>query len=167
MSEHPVPRRHTLDSRSKSAGHEEDDANLLRKARLERRFAEIKSTEAIHADANDTQFYGAYGHLRKCLDYNHHVHYKKQRQWLHDAIIEDSLFQESDWSKEDSELPTSSLWLILAVGDHGVGKHYVMKDLITSERLPLLSFVCIDPGVYDESNRICTRLPFRGGPFTN
>jgi hypothetical protein len=49
----------------------------------------------IHKSTSETfrnheaKFYGAYAEYRKKLDYKYHVHYKKERQWLHDSIIED------------------------------------------------------------------------------
>lgn len=143
------------------------------------------TTEELHAaDPTDVGFYGAHGHLRKTLlDYNYHAHYKKERQWLHDAIIEDALLKDTDddnrsvseteddrssaATEKSTELqvvepvaeaeavpipelhsyPTcTSLWLILAVGVHGVGKHYVIQDLIATNKLRLLSLVCIDTG---------------------
>lgn len=40
--------------------------------------------------ASEAKFYGAYAEFRKKLDYlKYHVHYRKERQWLHDSIIED------------------------------------------------------------------------------
>jgi hypothetical protein len=148
-------------------------------------------------------FYGIYGHLRQMLDYTYHSFYKKERQWLHDAIIDDALVSLLPPSKEEPETngatsstdrmnatatttsdsestvnqyslttlatkiaPTTStasttataakmmipqhqqqpMWMILVIGVHGVGKHYVIQDLIQRKRLRLLSFVGIDSG---------------------
>jgi len=57
------------------------------------------------ADATDKllleqhfQSYGVYGYIRQeRLDYNYHVHYRKERQWLHDSIIEDYLDGHDDY----------------------------------------------------------------------
>jgi hypothetical protein len=146
-------------------------------------------------------FYGIYGHLRQMLDYTYHSFYKKERQWLHDAIIDDALVSLLPPSKEEPETngatsstdrmnatatttsdsestmnqyslttlattiaPTTTsttatvakmmipqheqqpMWMILVIGVHGVGKHYVIQDLIQRKRLRLLSFVGIDSG---------------------
>lgn len=114
-----------------------------------RRFVVQKSTEELHsAEPNGIHFYGAHGKLRKDLDYNYHSHYRKERQLLHDAIIEDSFLADEDISVNQTALPTTSLWLILAVGVHGVGKHRAVQDLILTNRLRLLSLVCIDTGMF-------------------
>jgi len=118
--------------------------------RLVRRFSVRKSTEEHHSVSNDDNavgFYGAYGNVRKKLDYKYHVHYRKERQWLHDAIIEDCLLehQHDDWSHQEmtTVLPRTP-WLIIMAGVHGAGKHHVIRELIETERLPLLSYVCVD-----------------------
>jgi hypothetical protein len=38
-------------------------------------------------------------------------------------------------------------WLIFTVGVQGAGKHYTIDRLIKDERLNLLSFVFVDPGM--------------------
>lgn len=137
---------------SNSTGHLVDDQNgtqlsTAAKGRLIKRFSIQKSTEEHHKETDDTGYYGAYGSLRKKLDYSYHVHYRKERQWLHDAIIEDCLLehQHDDWSEQDmtTVLPKNP-WLIIIAGVHGAGKHHVIRELIDSKRLPLLSFVCVD-----------------------
>lgn len=93
-------------------------------------------------------FVGTYGHIRKRLDYTYHTHYVKQRQWLHDAIIQDSLIkQESGVTALDphNNLPLQKPVLILAVGVHGAGKHRVIRELVLSGKLQLQSLVDIDP----------------------
>ena len=124
--------------------------------RLVKRFSlRKKSTEEHHsvtaAAGGDAAavvgFYGAYGSLRKTLDYTYHVHYRKERQWLHDAIIEDCLLehQHDDWSHQEmSTVLPRTPWLILMAGAHGAGKHHVVRELMNTDRLPLLSFVCVD-----------------------
>jgi hypothetical protein len=55
-----------------------------------RRFSAIVSTEEHHASKDGGGlFCGAYGHIRKMLDYTYHAGtYNKERQFLHDSIIE-------------------------------------------------------------------------------
>jgi hypothetical protein len=139
-----------------------------------------KSTEELNAadvvdNPNDVGFFGAYGNLRKSLlDYSYHAHYRKERQWLHDAIIFDTMLQhdrrcddaagttnssssdddEKDTLQQLQQQPTTGIWLVLVVGVHGVGKHHVIQNLIASDRLRLLSVVCIDTGTY--VRMVCT-----------
>jgi hypothetical protein len=57
-----------------------------------RRFSTIESTEDYHTFQDEEAgalFYGAYGHIRKMLDYTFHAGtYNKTRQFLHHSIIE-------------------------------------------------------------------------------
>ena len=108
--------------------------------RLEsRRFSILMSTEDFNRETTDqVQYYGAYAHIRKRLDYEYHVHYKKERQWLQNSIVEDCLFQNGK-----HETPTQP-WLIYAVGVMGAGKHYTISTLVKDGRLPLLSYVLVD-----------------------
>ena len=52
------------------------------------RFTCEKSTSETFKNP-EAKFYGAFSSYRRKLDYKYHVHYKKERQWLHDSIIED------------------------------------------------------------------------------
>jgi len=51
------------------------------------------TTEEHFSTSDQIGFYGAYAKVRQTLDYSYHVHYRKERQWLHDAIIEDNLLK--------------------------------------------------------------------------
>jgi predicted kinase len=114
------------------------------------RFSVFQSTEQQNR-STDTQFYGAFAHLRKKLDYNYQSHYVKERQWLQDSIIEDMLDNEAE-TKVQCVTPTEP-WLVYTVGAQGAGKHFTIQQLVQHGRLPLLSFVAVDP---DEIRR---RLP--------
>ena len=115
----------------------------------------VVPTAELHADAN-ADFCGTYGHVRQLLDLRYHVRYRKQRQWLHDAIIEDSLLEHlhqktsehkhNNHAQNDEMLGGSSLWLILLVGVHGAGKHTTIRKLVDTQHLRLASFVCVDTG---------------------
>jgi hypothetical protein len=67
-------------------------ARVLRtsaKRTMMRRFSASVSTEEHHTSKKGGLFCGAYGHIRKMLDYTYHAGtYNKERQFLHDSIIE-------------------------------------------------------------------------------
>lgn len=86
-------------------------------------------TQVLHG--TDTPYFcGQYGHVRQQLDYAFHTHYRKERQWLHDAILEDSLLQHSHGFDEDQQHQTAyppataspsnstAPWLVLLAGVH-------------------------------------------------
>jgi Zeta toxin len=137
--------------------HETSDikTDLLVKRRFPKK---IRSTEEIHQWEDLTQppqFYGSYGHIRaneSLIDYTYHVHYRKERQWLHDSIIEDIFDRNSCNNVPQPALP-DSLWLIFTAGPMGAGKRYTVERLMTEGELPLLQFVFVDP------HEICTLLP--------
>lgn len=106
-----------------------------------RRFSVALSTESYFKTSEDTNCYGAYGHVREKLDYDYHSHYRKDRQWFHDSIIED-LLEHSD-STSVCEYPTEP-WLILSAGVQGAGKSFTIHNLIRTGYLPLLTFVYVD-----------------------
>lgn len=117
---------------------------------LARKFSVDRSTEEYFAEHGDPQYTGAFGHIRKRLDYDYHSNYRKERQWFHDGIIENFLMGEV------CELPQHP-WLILSCGAYGAGKHFTVHSLIESGRLPLLSFVHVDP---DEIRRTLPEYSF-------
>lgn len=108
-----------------------------------RHFSISHSTEDRCRSLDDEGFYGAYGHIRKKLDYSYHQHYRKERQWLHDSIIEAYL---QNGAYADPNCLPHQPWLILTVGCQGAGKRFTIDTLVKSNRLPLLSFVCVDVG---------------------
>jgi len=70
-----------------------DDEKAISKAAAEfEKAAEAEKGPTPGPKPHDgSLFFGAYGHIRSQLDYTYHSHYKKERQWLHDSIIEDAL----------------------------------------------------------------------------
>lgn len=133
----PVLKRHS------TTGH---DGSLLKDGHFKthiRSFSISHSTETLFKSLDDFGFYGAHGHIRKQLDYSYHQHYRKERQWLHDSIIEDYLHNGA--YADPNSLPCDP-WLILTVGCQGAGKRYVIDKLVNEGKLPLLSFVCVDTG---------------------
>jgi dephospho-CoA kinase len=130
-------------------------SSSMAKFQLVNRFSLKQSTEQMFRETTvPYKFIGTYGHLRRKLDYEYHAHYQKQRQWLHDAIIEDSLLHEhqhDDWSiPVETRLPdpNDGLWIILIVGMHGSGKHHVVRTLSDPNQpkyhWKLRSYGCID-----------------------
>ena len=152
----------------------EMDDSCPENKRCYRKFAVGYSTERHFRIAHDEEpaFYGAYGNVRKQLDYNYHEHYRKgtfhmrhwiflfgfdtashlssilsktERQFVQDSIIEDYL--EAAEEKESNERAASAnqtAWLILTVGAKGAGKHYVIRELVESKHLPLGSHIVVD-----------------------
>jgi len=129
--------------RSMSTGH---DLNKPIKPNLRRagtrRFSILMSTADHFQDKADGKFYGPYAHIRKQLDYTYHSHYQKERQWMQDSIIEE--FLENVQSTDVCTTPTEP-WLIYTVGAPGAGKIHTLMTLVRDRKLPLLSFVLIDP----------------------
>lgn len=150
----PLPHYARLASAGHGANGERQDGDTpdRRERRSEHnvRFVELQSTEEMHEDADEFNFYGPFSHIRKQLDSVYHVHYNKYRQWFQDSIIEDLLD-----NIEESDICTTPVepWLIYTAGAHGAGKLYTVQKLVESGRLPLLSYVFADP---DEIRR---RLP--------
>jgi predicted kinase len=131
--------------------HRRRRTSMLRRASDLRKFSPIISTEQCNRD-DTAPFRGPYTHLRKELDYGHHSMYRKERQWLQDSIIEDML--EANLPDDFSTCVTPmEPWLLFTVGPRGAGKKHVVDQLVREDRLPLLSFVRVDP---DEIRR---RLP--------
>lgn len=128
--------------------HSFDDAPPLRaRSSLLRRFSTegVVSTEVLFS-SDETSFHGAYGHVRKKLDYDYHKHYRKERQWLHDSIIEEILESQEE-SKETSPVLTHPR-LILTVGPQGAGKRYTVEKLVEQKRLLMPSCIVVDIGTF-------------------
>lgn len=125
--------------------------SFIRKVSVWKKFSRSISTEQYNNDEK-ADFRGPFAHLRKTLDYSYHCRYRKERQWLQDSIIEDILEADLPADLSMCSTPTEP-WLIFAVGVRGVGKKYIVRELVKVGRLPLLSFVHIDP------NDIRRRLP--------
>jgi Zeta toxin len=116
----------------------------LRRTSALKKFSCLVSTEDYHSESDREAVYGPYAHLRKILlkVSSHYQNYTQQRQWLQDAIIEDFLD-----NVEDPNLcitPTEP-WLIFTVGARGAGKNHILHKLVHNGRLPILSFVQVDP----------------------
>lgn len=147
----------------------------VRKCRF-RRFSVDLSTECHFSIPVDELpvFVGAFGHIRKQhLDHEQfHTHYRKERQWLHDSIIEDYLENDSvpaviyddDDDEHDTNMGvvippfTAQQWLILTVGIQGAGKHFSIRSLREEYTFMLhRAFCCIDA---DEIRRLLPEYDF-------
>jgi hypothetical protein len=112
-----------------------------------KKFSWSVSTEDYHTINDRQAVYGPYAHLRKLLlnemkGICHYQNYTIQRQWLQDAIIEDLL----DNVEDDTLCVTpTEPWLIFTVGARGAGKNHVLHQLVHTGKLPILSFVHVDP----------------------
>ncbi|GKY99368.1 hypothetical protein MPSEU_000891600 [Mayamaea pseudoterrestris] len=115
-----------------------------------------ESTSEMHKNI-EAKFYGAFSSYRRKLDYKYHVHYKKERQWLHDSIIEDIIEGYSQDDDDDDDEASSScgkyFWLVLTIGAQGAGKSYVVDQLMGQGRLPLMNPIVV------EMDEIRRRLP--------
>jgi hypothetical protein len=60
------------------------------------------------------------------MDWGYHCHYRKERQWLHDSIIEEYLCHEEQAKATVSTDP----WYIYTCGAKGSGKRYVIAYCI-------------------------------------
>lgn len=110
---------------------------------MTRRFSIELSTDDFNKTSTDTKFYGPYAHVREKLDYTYHSHYRKERQWLQDAIIED--FMANLVGDNDALTTPENPWFIYTVGAPGAGKRHTIMKLVEEGKLPLLSFVHVDP----------------------
>ncbi len=104
------------------------------------------STEDLHsAEGGEKEVLnGPYAHLRKIIlsDSDRYKNYTRQRQWLQNAIIEDLLDNIED---PNMCITPSEPWLIFTVGARGAGKIHTIHHLVNTGRLPILSFVQVDP----------------------
>ncbi len=99
---------------------------------------EDSTEEHFRSRDDEKRFYGAYGHIREKMDYSYHSHYQKQRQWLHDSIMDDILN-----SASPAELQCEP-WAILVVCAPGTESMSSMAELLRKNHLPFPSMVTID-----------------------
>ena len=114
--------------------------------RARNRSISVRASTEENFKSEDMSFYGPYSHIRALLDYDYHKNYKKERQWLHDAIINDILktAQLTDVNGDTCTTPTEP-WLVFTAGAQGAGKSHTIKALKEKGRFPLLAFIFVDP----------------------
>lgn len=145
MSDRPPkssPYRNFL-RRFQSDSEERRPSCALQQQKLWKRFTPKQSTEELHKTTSEL-YTGVFGQIRKQLDYKYHSHYRKERQWLHDAVMEDVSLEQAE--EAGTKLTLDVPWLILLVGTREASKHSFVKDLVDSHRLRLRRFVTVDPG---------------------
>ena len=134
-----------------------------------RRFSLQLATETIHAeDLSTASFYGPYAHVRKELDYTHHVHYTKNRQWLQDSIIEKLLGElvtgcyegryecaakENKRSNFIISVPKKPFLIYLVGPSNSSYKNFFVKTLIEKKLFPVMGFILVD------NEEICQLFP--------
>jgi hypothetical protein len=130
--QHPISTATTIQQRRTSA------------TAILKRFSLFASTEDYHSESDRNAIYGPYRHIRKMIldKSSHYMNYTEQRSWLQDAIVEDLLDNVEDRSR--CITPTQP-WLIFTVGARGCGKNHTLHELVNTQRLPILSFVHVDP----------------------
>jgi predicted kinase len=131
--------------RSHSTGHDGAPSprpDVLRRSQHLRRFSSAVSTEKQFQDDKDHSFYGSFAHIRSILDYNYHAHYRKDRQWFQDSIVCDLL---ENVQETDACITPYEPWLIYTAGAQGTGKTFTIQKLVEEGKLPLLSYVHVDP----------------------
>lgn len=122
--------------------------NMVRRssAIAQTRFSLAISTEDLHCVDGDMKenLNGPYAHIRKKIlaESDRYKNYTRQRQWLQNAIVDDFLDNIEDPS---TCITPSKPWLIFTVGARGAGKIHTIHDLVNTGRLPILSFVQVDP----------------------
>jgi hypothetical protein len=109
-----------------------------------KRFSIYTSTQDLYGVDEIEHFNGPYAHLRKIIlaDSDQYKHYTKERSWLQNAIVDDFLDNVED---KDMCITPTEPWLIFTVGARGAGKIHSIHDLVQTKRLPILSFVQVNP----------------------
>lgn len=103
------------------------------------------STE-VNYSAEEREFVGKYVDIRKTLDYSYHANYSVARQKVQDAII-DSMLNATWLIGHDGEVCSvpDRPWIVFTAGAMGSGKSWTVRHLAETGRLPLDSFVTVDP----------------------
>lgn len=109
-------------------------------------FSVHQSTEENYKSSR-MKFYGKYAYLREALDYNYHRNYKRERQILQDAIIEETVNNVKivDSKTLDTCTTPTEPFLVFTAGAMGAGKSYTLRMMHEKGRFPLPAFVIVDP----------------------
>ena len=128
-----------LSSQSLNLSSHRGDTNFIKQFSIE------VSTEDNYK-SNDVNFYGPYAHIRKTLDYTYHCNYRRERQFLQDSIISDTLNLATIVDKFGSVCTTpTEPFLVFTAGAMGAGKSYTLNSIHDKYRFPLAAFVKVDP----------------------
>lgn len=117
-------------------------------------------------------FYGPYAHIREKLDYSYHKNYKRERQMLQDAIINEIMNKAKVVDANSGEVCTTPTepFLVFTAGAMGAGKSYTLNKLHEKGRFPLLAFVVVDPDeirqCFPEYSLYISQNPLKAGEMT-
>lgn len=98
------------------------------------------STEQLHKNHNNNDFYGAFKKYRNMMDLAYFNNYTKERQEVQDAIIKKYLAYD-----EYSESFTNNPWIFFTCGPFGAGKTHSLRYLHEKNIINLNEYVHIDP----------------------
>mmetsp|Transcript_16658 Transcript_16658/g.22100 ORF Transcript_16658/g.22100 Transcript_16658/m.22100 type:complete len:610 (-) Transcript_16658:158-1987(-) len=92
----------------------------------------------------DMTFYGPYSHIRKTMDYGYHNNYTKERQWLQDAIVDDTLKSYNGKGTNGAAATLPDPWIVFVAGTMSSGKSHAIDTLNKNGRFPVMPFVRVD-----------------------
>jgi predicted ABC-type ATPase len=99
------------------------------------------STEQLHKNNNNNDFYGDFQKYRRMMDSNYFSNYTEERQELQDKIITKYLSTESLKCSMHKENP----WIFFTCGPFGAGKTHSLRYLHDQNYLNLYEYILIDP----------------------
>jgi len=134
-------------------------------------FSSLLSTEDNY-QSSSMFFYGPYAHIRERLDYSYHKNYKRERQMLQDAIINEIMSKAKVVDANSGEVCTTPTepFLVFTAGAMGAGKSYTLNKLHEKGRFPLQAFVVVDPDEirqsFPEYSLYVLQNPLKAGEMT-
>jgi Zeta toxin. len=134
-------------------------------------FSSQLSTEENY-QSSSMFFYGPYAHIRERLDYSYHKNYKRERQMLQDAIINEIMNKAKVVDANSGEVCTTPTepFLVFTAGAMGAGKSYTLHKLHQKGRFPLSAFVVVDPDEirqsFPEYSLYVSQNPLKAGEMT-
>jgi hypothetical protein len=134
-------------------------------------FSSQLSTEENY-QSSSMFFYGPYAHIRERLDYSYHKNYKRERQMLQDAIINEIMNKAKVVDANSGEVCTTPTepFLVFTAGAMGAGKSFTLNKLHEKERFPLSAFVVVDPDEirqsFPEYSLYVSQNPLKAGEMT-
>jgi len=93
-------------------------------------------------------FHGPYSHIRASIDYN--FSFRKERQWLQDSIIDETLKLPSINNKtKNTTIIPDNPWIVFFVGISSAGKSHSIRELLRKGRLSLASSYYVDTNLIE------------------
>eukprot|EP00957_Ditylum_brightwellii_P201480 15325842-Ditylum_brightwellii.AAC.1 len=78
------------------------------------------------------------------MDYGYHNNYTKERQWLQDAIVDDTLKSYYGKGKNGAAATLTDPWIVFVAGTMSSGKSHAIDTLNKNGRFPVMPFVRVD-----------------------